>query len=142
MRFIGSPPEGLDVEPVGGRPAARRVRADEVGPGLGAADVDVALGDVGDPVAQGGEVVGGADAVAQPGVRARAGARAAGAPAGRARRRARRARAANSGSVGEALQQDRLAGRVVQPLGQRPQRGDADAGADQRDLAPGRGRGR
>ena len=40
---------------------------------------------------------------------------------------------------GVALQQDRLARGVVQPLGQRPQRGDADAGADQHHLAPGAG---
>ena len=70
-----------------------------LGPGLGPADVDVALGDVGHPVAQRGEVVGRTDAVAEPGV---GGAPAAGQPehlAGRARGRGRRARGANSGSA-------------------------------------------
>ena len=41
--------------------------------------------------------------------------------------------------LGAALQQHGVAGRVGQFLGQRPQRGDADAGAEERELRAGCG---
>ncbi len=123
-------------------PASSSVARTRVGPRLGSADVDVTVGDVGHPVAQGGQVVDGAD------VRRRARSR-------RPRRRPGSRRTCRPRSrpssvelageerlVGVALQDDRVAGGVVEPLGQRAQRRDADAGADQRDLAAGCGSGR
>ena len=136
---MGSPPERLEVEPVGGQPGGAQRGADEVGPGLRAADVDVPLGDVGHPVAAGpsGRRPGRSPRRARS--RARVGARAVSAPA-RPRSAARTSSSrANSGSLGGALQQHRVAGGVVQALGQRPQRRDADACADERDLRAGPG---
>src|SRR4051795_10285870 len=69
MRLIGSPPEALGVEPLGRDTGCLGGPADLLGPPLRAADVDVPLGDVGHPPAQGGEVVGGADPAAEPGSR-------------------------------------------------------------------------
>src|SRR3954447_10201243 len=67
MRLMRSPGKGLEVEPVLGEAGVGQGAADQVGPALGPADVDVALGDVRDPVAQSGEVVGAAYAVTEPG---------------------------------------------------------------------------
>jgi hypothetical protein len=72
MRFMGSPREGLEMEPVLGEAGGGQGGADQVGPVLGAADVDVAVGDVGDPVQEGGQVVDRPHAVAEPRVRAAA----------------------------------------------------------------------
>ena len=57
-------------------------RTDEGGPLLGTADVDIALGDVGDPVAQGGQVVDVPDVVPEPRLRPSASVPGATAPAG------------------------------------------------------------
>ena len=103
---MGSPAEGLEVEPVLGEAGGEQGGADQGGPGLGAADVDVALGDVGHPAQEGGQVVDAlADAAAEPGAVDGA-ARAGRAPAGRARASSTSSSRTNSGSVGAALQQD------------------------------------
>ena len=68
---MGSPRKGLEMESVRGEAGVGQRAAHEVGPRLGAAEVDVTLGDVGDPVAESGEVVDsvrGADPVPEPGV--------------------------------------------------------------------------
>src|SRR3954466_4091606 len=133
MRLIGSPPEALGVEPLGRDTGCLGGPADLLGPLLRAADIDVPLGDVGHPPAQGGEVVGGADPVAEPGSRRAA---ATGQP--------QQLEPAllyedlelppEQGRVGEAVEQDGVTRRVVEFLGERPQRGDADAGRDESDL--------
>src|SRR3954466_9851811 len=113
MRFIGgSPAKALDVETVCGQACGLGGAADVVGPRLGAAYVDVALGEVGHPVEEGGQVVGGAGAGGEPRARrppgpgggsgpttpAPAGARAAAPVRGRARRRAPGARERTAGT--------------------------------------------
>src|ERR1700712_3796295 len=67
MRFMGLPAKALDVEMVSGKAGGLRGAPDVLGPGFGAADVDIAIGDVGHPMGQGCPVVGVADAVAEPG---------------------------------------------------------------------------
>ena len=57
MRFTGSPAEGLEMEPVLGEAGASRGSRTRSVHALGAADEDVALGDVGHPVQQGRDVV-------------------------------------------------------------------------------------
>jgi hypothetical protein len=57
MRLTVSPAERLEMEPVLGEAGAEQGVPDQRGPDLGAADEDVALGDVGHPVAQRVEVV-------------------------------------------------------------------------------------
>src|SRR3954465_11361190 len=66
MRFTGSPTEALDVEVVCWEAGGLGGATDVGGPRLGAADVHVALGEVGHPVGEGGQVVGGADPGAEP----------------------------------------------------------------------------
>src|SRR3954454_21625746 len=65
--FMGSPTEALYVETVTWQAGGLGRTADVVGPRLGAAHVHVALGDVRSPVGQGGQVAGRPDAVPEPG---------------------------------------------------------------------------
>src|SRR3954469_8774944 len=64
--FIGPPAKALDVETVSGEAGGLGGTADVVGPRLGAADLDVALGDVGHPPGERGQGGGAADAGAAP----------------------------------------------------------------------------
>src|SRR3954452_20606862 len=67
--FMGLPTKALYVETVSGQAGGLGRTADVVGPRLGTADVDIALGDVRRPVGQRGQVAGRADAVPEPGTR-------------------------------------------------------------------------
>src|SRR5690242_8558646 len=66
MRLTMSPAEALEVDVLLGHAGRAQVADDEVGPRTRTADVDVALGHVGDPGGEGGEVAGSLDPVAQP----------------------------------------------------------------------------
>src|SRR4051794_7418834 len=68
IRLITSPSESLDVELLGGQAGSLGGTAHALDPGLGAADVDVAVGQVGDPVLQGGQVVDPVQPGPEPGV--------------------------------------------------------------------------
>src|SRR4051812_42936552 len=66
MRLMRSPREGLEMELVRGESGRHQAAPYRVGPGFGAAHVDVAVGDVRDPEEEGAHVVGRADAVPEP----------------------------------------------------------------------------
>ena len=68
MRFMRSPGKRLEMDEVRAYAGVEERRAHEGGPPLGPAHVDVAVGDVGHPGAQGGQVVDVPDVVAEPGV--------------------------------------------------------------------------
>jgi hypothetical protein len=112
------------------RQACRREGAAKcVGPRAGTADVDVAFGNVWDPVQEGCQVVGPADPAAQPGIRTSSAARqsqhaqpALGCDRVDLRSKERR--------VAEPFDVDCLAGAVVESLGESPHRGDADTSPD------------
>ena len=116
-------------------------------PVLGAADVHVALGQVGHPPGEGGHVVGRVDAGPEPGV---------GCPPVAGKPQDLQPPfdgelvelALEQRPVGEPVQQDGVARRVLQPLGQRPQLGavvtellDGDAQAAPIRLPPTASRG-
>lgn len=65
-RFIGSPLEGLEVESLRRQTGGEAGGADQFGPLLGAADVDVAIGDIRDPPQQRLQIVDVAGSVAEP----------------------------------------------------------------------------
>src|SRR3954451_17818086 len=66
MRFMALPPKAFDVEVVRGQAGGLRAATDVVSPGLGAADVDVAFGNVRYPVGQRGQITRLTDAASQP----------------------------------------------------------------------------
>ena len=122
----------------GGRPAASRAAVSDVGPGGRTADVDVALGQVGQPAAQDGHVVGAADVGARRRARSRR------PPAAGQLDDLQAALGRQDGQlvaeercVGVALEQHGLAPGVRRPLGEGAQRRDADAGAEVGDPALG-----
>src|SRR4051794_36910667 len=140
IRLIRSPSEGLDVQLLGGQAGSLCGAADALGPRLGAADVDVTLGKVRDPVPQRSEVVDALETGAEP--------RARGPPVPGKRYDVQPPFAcdhvefpAEERLVGVAVQQDGLARRVGEALGQGAQRRDADSGSDEGDLATGPGAG-
>src|SRR4249919_1083034 len=141
MRLTGSPAERLEVEPVVRETGGGQGGADQGGPALGAADEHVALGDVGHPAQERGHVVDPlVDPTWQPGAVAAA-------VPGEVEDR----KPALASEDVELVEEERLGGPPVkqhavtrpgrEPFGERPQRGDADAGADQGDAPAGAGPG-
>src|SRR4051794_5164425 len=136
MRLMSSPAEGLEVEAVVREPGGAQRVADQLGPGLGSTDEDLALGDVGDPAAQGARVVDArVDPVREP--------RAVVATGAWEVEESEPALGRQIGQLGveqrlplPPVQQHTVAGGDVETLCQRADRGDPDAGADQGHLRP------
>src|SRR3954468_2704883 len=127
--FMGLPTKALYMEAVSGQAGGLGRTADVVGPWLGPPYVDIALGDVRRPVGQRGQVAGRADAVPEPGTRSPpvprqpddlesplGGEHLQFPPEQRAAARV-------------AVQQDGVARRIGEFLGERSQRRDPDAGS-------------
>src|SRR6476659_3125328 len=133
MRLIGSPSEAFAVDPGAGNTRCEGEPLDAVGPGARPADEDVSLGKVGNPAPQTGQL-------RQTACRR---------PQNRGRRTPWAWQLNNlqtllggedleitgkQGLRGVALQQYRLTWRVLEPLGQRAQGRDADAGTGEHNL--------
>src|SRR4051794_4104351 len=121
IRLITSPSESLDVELLGREAGSLGGTAHALDPRLGATDVDVAVGQVGDPVLHGGQVVDPVEPGPEPGVT--------GAPVTGQRYDAQPTLAGDdlelAGKqrlVGVAVEEHGVAGCVGEPLRERPER--------------------